>query len=127
MSYSVFAGPQIVGLKPVYLNIYYPGHNSEPGTVHPERYDPDVHTSQSTIVGYADGRYGWSEMAFSYGLQAGTSLQITWGNAGSGIKLLEVGANLDVYPSGLTVMANTKNPKVYGILFASLLWGVDSE
>lgn len=127
MSYQLSGGPQIAGLKPVYLNIYYPGQNSEPGIVLPERYDPDRHVSQSNIVGYAEGRYGWNELQITYGMQLNTSLQLTWGNAGTGIKMLEIGAGLDYYPGGLTIMANTQNPKLYGTLFATLLWGVDGE
>lgn len=127
MSYNISAGPQLVGLKPVYLNIYYPGQNASPGIINPERYDPDVHVSQSNIVGYSEARYGWDELKFKYGLQLSSSIQLSWGNSGTGIKVFQIGAGLDAYPGGLTIMADTENPKLYGTLFASFLWGVDGK
>lgn len=120
-------GPQIAGLKPVYLNIYHPGPNGEPGTVTPERYDPDIQTSQSNIVGYAEPRHGWDELTFTYGFQFTSSIQMSWGNIGTGVKVLQLGASLDYYPSGLIIMANTPNPKLYGSLFVSFLWGKDGD
>lgn len=123
---SLLAGGGLVLLRPVYLDIYHPGSSSD-GLVLPERYNPAVHTNQADILGYSSRKYGWDELTVRPVIQAKGSLNLFWGGITSTEKIFKTGAVFSWFPSGLPLMAITKNPEAGITFFLSFYFSRETQ
>lgn len=123
---SLLAGGGLAILRPVYLDIYHPGTSSD-GLVFAEKYDPVKHTNQADILGYAARKYGWNELSVKPVLQAKSSLNIHWGGITTSEKIFKAGAVFSWFPSGIPLMAFSKNPNTGISFFLSFYFGRETE
>lgn len=116
-------GPSIAMLKPVYLQIGKPSLPYE--TIAVERYDPEVHYPDD-IFGRASWFKGIEESNFRFGGFARFGLNFEHSGSAAGIKALEVGGTIDVFPERLPIMAEldgVENKQVFLELYISLQFG----
>lgn len=109
--------------RPVYLSIYHRNGNDNSGFIRSERYDPNVHTRQEDILGYADDQAGWGELEYRLGLNLRAAVDLQWASDNGGFKSLRVGGIIDYFPGGLPMMALTENPKAPATLYVAFIWG----
>lgn len=120
---SLSGGPTLGFLKPVYLEVFDDRGHSDDLFRAVERYDPEVHTDQSRIIGYAGRRHGWSELDYRIGLSGEISANFYWTSFSNGYRGIKVGGAFDYFPGGLDIMANTVNPSIRSTAFISFVWG----
>lgn len=120
VGYSYSIGPSLAILKPVYLEIGYPEFPYE--YVESERYDPDNHTIDR-IYGRASNLKGIDQLKLIPGIHTKFGMVFEYAADRDGIKGLEVGATLDVFPKKLPIMAFTNNHSVYFNFYLQLLFG----
>lgn len=116
-------GPSIAMLKPVYLQIGKPSLPYE--TIAVERYDPQQHYPDD-IFGRASWFKGIEGSTFRFGGFARFGLNFEHSGAAAGIKALEVGASIDVFPERLPIMAEldgVENKQFFPELYLSVQFG----
>ena len=123
---SLLAGAGLAVLKPVYLDVYYPGSSND-GLVLPERYNPSKHTNQADILGYSARKYGWDELTAKPVIQMKGSLNLYWGGVTSTEKMMKAGAVVSWFPAGIPIMAFTQNSEVGIAFFLSFYFSREME
>jgi hypothetical protein len=126
LSFSITSGVAAAILKPVFLDIYHPSIKGD-GIVLSERYNPENQINQQDIIGYSNSRFGWNLLTYSPAINLKTSLDIKWGNFSNSVKLIRIGTQIEFFPFGLKVMANTSNPKTYFYGFLAISIGSKAE
>lgn len=123
-NYSV--GVTTAILKPVYLDIQKivadPGQISRRYIVS-ERYDPDVHTDQSNILGNASFTDGLGQLTFTPGAYGRASLAVEWGQYPDEFKSLEAGIVVDGFMKPLPLMAFVPKDYYFCSLFLAFTFG----
>ena len=106
----IYGGGVSIGLaKPYYLYIMVIDPNTfQITSIVPEIYDPDKH-STTFIYGRAPFSKGLNEITIHPGLYLKTGLNFEYGSQSTKIKSLEIGAAIDILPTGLTIMYNNEN------------------
>lgn len=101
----IYGGGVSLGFaKPYYIYIMTIDANSnEITSIVPEKYDPDKHSS-TYIYGRAPFSKGFNEITVHPGLHLKTGLNFEFGVNNTKIKALEIGAAIDILPTGLTIM-----------------------
>lgn len=117
--YSYFLGATLAFAKPVYLEII---RDPQDPIVSTERYDPEIHPVQD-IYGKAPFFTGIDKTKIHPGGYAKVALSFEYADRYNGIKAIETGAVLDVYPTALPMMAYTKKQQVFVSLYLKLVWG----
>lgn len=123
---SLLAGAGLAVLKPVYLDVYYPGSSTD-GLVLPERYNPSKHINQADILGYSARKYGWDELSARPVVQIKGSMNLYWGGVTSTEKIMKAGAAVSWFPAGIPIMAFTQNPEVGIAFFLSFYFSREME
>lgn len=123
LSFLVSAGPELAALKPIYLRINYNNQTNDGVFIANERYDPDVHTDQSMIEGYARSKFGWNELSYQLGLQVSPAVQIEWGKEQINSKSIVIGSRFDLFGKPLPIMANNQQSQTFGAFYIQFLWG----
>jgi len=117
--YSYFVGATITFAKPVYLEIIRDSQQSTPSV---ERYDPEVH-SIDMIYGKAPFFRGIEKTKIYPGAYAKLALSFEYADRYNGIKAIETGVLVDVYPESLPIMAYTPKQYVFPSLYLKIIWG----
>ena len=104
-------------LKPVYLYILNFNSNYEAYTT-VEKYDPDKHFTDN-IFGRAPFTKGLNEIKLHPGGYAKFGLNFDFSANEELVKSIEVGANLDAYPTDVPIMAIQDNKKFFLTLYIS--------
>lgn len=117
--YSYFVGATLAFAKPVYLEIV---HTNDPKSITTERYDPQVHTIDE-IYGKAPFFTGIEKMKIYPGAYAKLALSFEYADRYNGIKAIETGVLVDVYPQALPMMAYAPKQWVYPSLYLKIIWG----
>ncbi len=120
VGYSYGIGPSLALLKPVYLEIGYPEFPYD--YVESERYDPTIH-SIDRIYGRASNLKGIDQLQMVPGVHAKFGMVFEYAANREGIKGLEIGATVDLYPKKVPIMAYTSNHSVYFNFYLQLLFG----
>ncbi len=119
--YSYFLGGALALAKPVYLEIkkFNSPLNQPPVT---EKYDPASH-SIDEIYGKAPFFKGIEKTRIFPGGYAKVALSFEYADRYNGLKAIETGAVLDVYPRIIPIMAYNKNQQVFVSLYLKIIWG----
>lgn len=120
VGYSYGIGPSLALLKPVFLEIGYPEYPFQYTVT--ERYDPEIHNTLN-IYGRASNLKGIEKMKMIPGVHAKFGMVFEYSPYKDGIKALEVGATLDLYPKALPIMAYINNHSSYLNFYVTLLFG----
>lgn len=115
-------GPSIAFAKPVYLQILVPTPDPIDFRVVDERYDPAIHP-QEMIYGRSPWSRGLGETKIFIGGFAKFGLHFEYSGEEDGIKALEVGAALDMYPQIIPQMANEDNHRYFLNFYVNILFG----
>jgi hypothetical protein len=113
-------GPSIAVVKPVYLEIL-PSNNGD-GLPITAKYDPNTDTP-ANIYGRASFLDGISEASFYPGGYARAGLNFDYANRHNLIKAIEVGAEFDLYPRVIPIMAFIPNNQYFLNLYLSFSLG----
>jgi hypothetical protein len=117
--YSYYLGAALAFAKPVYLEII---RDQTDGTVATERYDPEKH-SIDVIYGKAPFFKGLDRTKVIPGGYAKLALSFEYADRYNGIKAIETGVVVDIYPKVLPMMAHNRNQQVFATLFLKMIWG----
>lgn len=120
--YSYFIGATITFAKPVYLEIITPTGSQNLYTRSSERYNPAVHYPDN-ILGRSSFYRGLDKTTIYPGGYVKFALSFEYADRYNGIKAIETGAILDVYPRVLPMMAFNKNQQVFASLYLKMIWG----
>ena len=117
----VYGGGLSLGItKPYYLYvIYFDGMYDY--FIQTEKFDPNP--GWDDIYGRAPFTKGLNELSFYPGLYLKTGLNFEYGKKKTKTSALEVGAALDVYPTGLTIMYGDENRMFFPVMYITLTWG----
>lgn len=120
--YSYFLGATLTFAKPVYLEIkkISIGNPDNPPTT--ERYDPNIH-SIDEIYGKAPFFRGIEKTKIYPGGYAKLALSFEYADRYNGLKAVETGAVVDIYPRVIPIMAFNKNQQVFISLYLKFIWG----
>ena len=120
------AGPVVGLVKPVYLEIGYPGIPYD--YVVTERYDPDEHGIED-IYGRSSSLNGLLELTVHPGAFARCAIDFEYGSERDVVRMLSVGATLDFYPVAAPIMAERfeQNSHIFFTLFAHWNMGRQRE
>lgn len=116
------AGISLGITKPVYL-VFVSNEDLENPLV-TEKYDPDNpdHALES-IYGRAEFVRGLDEIKFHPGIYLKLGTTFEYNPLSDGVKALEAGVMLDVYPKKIPIMAFTKNKQVFFNFYLTLMFG----
>ena len=131
VGYSWMIGPSIGLTKPVYLEILY----RDPGFVNSyyievEKFDPEKH--ENNIYGRASGLRGFSEIKVHPGGFARFSWLFEYSGRKDGIKGLEAGAQVEVFPRRIEIMSDqiledrfdgAENHRIFASLYVHFVFG----
>lgn len=120
--YSTYLGASLCLAKPVYLQVKSTT-GTNPVTLSEEKYDPAVH-SIDKIYGASSYLKGFGDLSIYPGAYAKFALSFEYGDMRNDVKVLEVGAVFDVYPTVVPIMANFTNYQVFPSLYISLIYGI---
>ena len=120
----LYGGGLSIGIaKPYYLNIMVIDPNTFVITaIVPEIYDPDKH-STTFIYGRAPFSKGLNEITIHPGLFLKTGLNFEYGTQNTKIKSLEIGAAIDILPTGLTIMYNATDQMFFPTFYINFSMG----
>ena len=120
--YSYFLGATLTFAKPVYLEIkkISIGNPDNPPTT--ELYDPNIH-SIDEIYGKAPFFRGIEKTKIYPGGYAKLALSFEYADRYNGLKAVETGAVVDIYPRVIPIMAFNKNQQVFISLYLKFIWG----
>jgi len=123
VGFNASIGPSLAFMKPVYLKIITPASdpNGKPD-VSEEKYDPDIHHIDN-IYGRASSFKGLNETKIVPGGFAKFGLHFEYSPEEDGIKAIEVGGIVDIYPKEITLMANNQNKFYFLTLYVNLIFG----
>jgi hypothetical protein len=121
LGYTWSAGPSIGLLKPIYIEVcrQIGSGGCIPST---EKYDPERH-SQAEITGRAAGTKGLGEIKFKPGLSARMGFYFEFSPYDDGLKALEIGTTVDVFPQEIQIMAGDNNSFWFQSLYISFIFG----
>jgi hypothetical protein len=105
VGYTWTIGPVIGFTKPVYLEILYrdPGFSNS-YYIQVEKFDPEKH--ENNIYGRASGLRGFNELRVHPGIFAKFAWFFEYSGYKDGIKGLEVGGSVDVFPYRVEIMSD---------------------
>lgn len=124
LNYVWGLGPSLAFVKPVYLQIGKPD-NFPYDIIVVERYDPQVHDIQN-IYGRASWFNGFGEMRLYPGAFGRFGFNFEHSGQTSGIKAIEVGVGMDVYPVVIPIMAeleDVRNKRFFPQFYLSVQFG----
>ncbi|MFM7769541.1 MAG: hypothetical protein ACKO8Q_03200 [Bacteroidota bacterium] len=105
--YRTFGVGGTLGMtRPIYLEILYLDPNFNGYSIETERYDPSIHYNQN-IYGRASNLLGISELKFHPGLNAKFNLGFEYSGFRDGIRAMEVGMGVEVFPKRIEIMSNS--------------------
>ena len=120
VGYAYGVGPTLAILKPIYLDIGYPDYPYQ--YVETERYDPEIHNIEK-ILGRGPNLKGIDELKIVPGIHAKFGMVFEYSSYKDGIKGIEVGAMVDVFPKKIPIMAFANNHSVFFNFYLQLLFG----
>ncbi len=114
-----YGGGLSIGIaKPYY--IYYIDFTTN--QILPAQYDPNKH-STTDIYGRAPFSKGFNEIKIHPGLQLKGGINFEFGSQSTKIKAAEIGASIDILPTGMTIMDNNINQIVFPSFYISFSLG----
>lgn len=119
--YSI--GPNLALLKPVYLDVYYPNPSGFGGYLVSEKFDPEKHKDIFRIYGNSNFFTGIGETSLRLGAFAKAGLSVEWGQYSEEYKSVEAGITLDVFGSGLPMMAYLPEKNLFFGFYLYTNWG----
>ena len=117
--YAYFLGATINLAKPAYLEIRN-SQNDQTSTI--ERYNPELH-NQTNIYGKAPFLSGIEKTTIYPGGYARFALSAEYSNRYNGVKAIETGALVDIYPQVIPMMAYNENQQVFVELYLKIMFG----
>lgn len=120
--YLTFIGGSFGLAKPVYLEILHETSKPFEFTLTTEKYDPNEHFIDN-IYGRAPYFKGFDELKVYPGGYAKLGLSFEYATYEEDVKAIEAGVCVDVYPTVVPIMANTRNNQAYISLYLNLLYG----
>ncbi|MFN8775458.1 MAG: hypothetical protein ACK5XV_01710 [Flavobacteriales bacterium] len=131
VGYSWTIGPSLGFTKPIYLEILY----RDPGFansyyIEVEKFDPEKH--ENNIYGRASGLRGLGELRFHPGAFARFSWLFEYSGNKDGIKGIEVGGQVEVFPRRIEIMSDeileqdydgARNHRVFPSFFIHFVFG----
>lgn len=120
----IYGGGLSIGIaKPYYIYVITDIDGSgQTFSIVPERYDPDKH-SNTDIYGRAPFSKGFNEITIHPGLHGKLGLNFEFGTQSTKIKALEIGAAIDILPTGLTIMYYDSDQLLFPTLYLSFSLG----
>ncbi len=120
----LYGGGLSVGIaKPYYLYIIEDiSGNGTQFVLKEEQYNPEQHSS-TIIYGRAPFATGLGEITLHPGAYLKAGLNFEYGTNSTAIKSLEIGACVDLLPTGLSIMANNTNQIVFPGLYLNINFG----
>lgn len=120
--YVTFVGGSLGLAKPVYLEILHETNIPFEFKLTTEKYDPAEHFIDN-IYGRAPYFKGFDELKVYPGGYAKLGLSFEYATYEEDVKAIEAGVCVDVYPTVVPIMANTRNNQVFVSLYLNLLYG----
>ncbi len=120
--YFYTAGPVISLYKPIYYKILYFVSSTE-AEIKEEKFDIKTH-EPSMIYSRASFTKGLNETKFLPGLYAKAGFNFEYSKEDKIIHAIEIGAQINVFPKKIPIMATATNKAVFLSLFASYRFGI---
>lgn len=122
IGYNWTIGPSFAFAKPVYLQILVPTPDPFDFRIVDQKYDPEIHF-QEMIYGRSNWGRGLSETKIYPGGFAKFGLHFEFSGEEDGIRAVEVGGVIDLYPQVIPQMANDQNHRYFLNLYINLVFG----
>jgi len=120
--YFYSGGPVIALYKPIYYKILHPISSTE-FEIKEEKFDVKKH-EPSMIYSKSSFTKGLNEMKFLPGLYAKGGFNFEYSKEDKIIHAIEIGAQINLFPKKIPIMATTANKAIFFSLFASYRFGV---
>jgi hypothetical protein len=120
--YFYTAGPEISLYKPIYYKILYFVSSTE-AEIKEEKFDIKTH-EPSMIYSRARFTKGLNETKLLPGLYAKAGFNFEYSKEDKIIHAIEIGAQINVFPKKIPIMATASNKAVFLSLFASYRFGI---
>ena len=122
--YFYSAGPVLALYKPIYYKVLYFVSVNEPPIIREEKFDASSIAIPGDIYSKASITKGWDEIKVLPGAYAKGGLNFEYSKQDKIIHAIEIGAQLNVFPKKLPIMASTDNKSIFFSLFVSYRFGV---
>lgn len=120
--YSYFLGVTLGLAKPVYLEIITPTNDPLINLVSTEKFDPQTHVPEN-IYGKAPYFHGIEGTKIYPAAYAKLALSFEYADRYNGLKAIETGVVVDVYPKAIPMMAFNKKQQAYVTAYLKIIWG----
>jgi hypothetical protein len=114
-------GPSLGFVKPIFLEILKFEGGRVVGIAQ-EKYDPEKH-NLNNIYGRAQNSKGLSDLRFALGAFGKFGFNFEFSPLHEGVKALEIGAKVNVYPNRIPIMAEIDNKFLFTELYISVQLG----
>ncbi len=118
------AGISLGIAKPYYIYVIYESFDGQYYEIRPEVYDIDPNKRDwLDEYGRAPFSQGFGEITVHPGVYFKLGINIEFGTVSTKIKTLEVGASLDILPTGMTVMASYEKQMLFPQFYIAISMG----
>jgi hypothetical protein len=121
--YFYLGGPVIAICKPIYYRVLYPTSIINEYESREEKFDPSISMAQE-IAGKASIFKGFDEIKVYPGLFAKGGFNFEYSKEDKVIHAIELGAQINLFPNKIPIMAGTQNKSIFFSLFVSYRFGV---
>jgi hypothetical protein len=121
--YFYSAGPVLAIYKPIYYRVLYPISTSGDYEVKVEKFDASIAIPQD-IYGKASFTKGLDEIKVMPGLYAKAGFNFEYSKEDKIIHAIELGAQINAFPTKIPIMAGSDNKAVFASLFVSYRFGL---
>ncbi len=121
---SYFLGATLAFAKPVYLEVHHTDAYSGMPIITTERYVPGSYNDTiDNVLGKASFFKGMDKTKIYPAAYAKLALSFEYADRFNGIKAIETGAVVDIYPYAIPMMAHNKKQEVLVSLYIKFVWG----
>lgn len=116
-------GLSVATQRPVYLRVQTVANDQS--TIEIVKYSPQNVPTAQEIIGYARNGEGWDELIYKPGVLFKMETSFTWNDYDQLAKRVHVGASVDYFPKGLSIMAFGENPRLTPTFYAGIMWVIN--
>jgi len=109
--------------RPVYLRVQTVANDQS--TIEIVKYSSTSVSSAQEIIGYAKNGEGWDELIYKPGVLLKMETSFTWNDFDQLAKRIHIGASVDYFPKGLSIMSFGENPRITPTFFVGIMWVVN--
>jgi hypothetical protein len=121
--YVYSAGPVLAIYKPIYYKVLYSTPNPQVYDIREEKFDVSIAVPWD-IYSKASFTKGLGEIKVLPGLYGKAGFNFEYSKEDKVIHSIEIGAQINVFPKSIPIMASTQNKAIYFSLFVSYRFGV---